>query len=431
MQTVIVIGAGIAGISTARALTAHGCKVIILEGRDRIGGRLFAADLGGQPVDLGAQWLQSSIGNPVTTLCTEHNIQHSHAPDDMRPYDTQGQRLSQKRLRRLEQLQDQILEECADLGLTLMQANRKDISLAAAIEQAPGFQRLSGADRRQVNWILNASINSDLAQDSHRVSLFRFLTDSQREPYHGAERLFPQGYAQLPEKLSRGLDIRLNHVVHQIAYHSDGVSVTTDRNRLQADYAVLTVPIGVLKRNRISFEPALPSAKQSVINTFGVGAAHKILIRFSDVFWPRNRRYFGWVSDEPNRFPLWVNVYAYTGAPILVLWSHGDAAVQLEQQQPAEQLKQALNSLRQVFGDRITKVTDYQVSRWQEDPFTLGAYSYLPVGAPEGMYTDLAHPVGNRLFFAGEATAGDSPATVHGAFNSGLYAAQSLLSLRP
>jgi len=256
-------------------------------------------------------------------------------------------------------------------------------------------------------------------------SLIGYLTD-----FSGDDVVFPQGYSQLTEFLASDLDIRLNQVVEQVSYDANGTSIRTqDGQTYQADYTLVTVPLGVLKSDLITFEPSLPTLKQQAINRLGMGLLNKAYLKFPSAFWGTESDFLGYVSETRGRWNTWVNMAHYIDEPILMGFNSADYGRAIEAWTDEEIIADAMDVLRSIYGDDIPEPTEWQITRWASDPYALGSYSYYAVGSTPEDRIALDAPVMNRLFFAGEATRTDHPSTVHGAFMSGEDQAQRILSL--
>ncbi len=427
----IVIGAGIAGLAAARTLQQHHFdnpgtdrgQVVIVEARDRIGGRIWTETLGGQAVDLGAQWLEGIRGNPVTGLCQEHNIGYVKTRYDLRLFNHKGRKVKRRRTEKAEALAEAALKQTKKVWRERIRNGLADISLAEALAITKFNDELPAGIARQVRWALNADVAGDESEDLSRISLNAYWCDSDETYFRGGDALFPSGYGQLPAALAGGLDIRTDQQVTSISHNNHGVVVTTQNDELRAARAIVTLPVGVLKTNRVTFSPGLPASTKTAIAGLGVGASHKLVLHFAEAFWPKRRGYFGLASDRPNRFGVWTNFMVHANAPILSLESNGDEARKLDGLCLDDLTQQALCHLRSIFGQDIPAPTAAVASRWSRDPWAQGAYSHIPVGGHPALYQQLAEPVAGRMFFAGEATNPQYPATVHGAFLSGIRAA--------
>ena len=198
---------------------------------------------------------------------------------------------------------------------------------------------------------------------------------------------------------------------------------------MDADAVVVTLPLGVLKAGVVRFNPPLPPRKQSAIDRLGFGALNKVLLLFPHAFWEdlEGRRDFWGVCAPTSRrrgegFQFW-NLQRCTGQPMLLVLHAGRAACRDGAPTRDEDAVEAtLEYLRGIFGaDAVPAPTQQVVTRWDEDPYARGVYSHVALGATSRDYDLMAEPLwDDSLLWAGEATCRAHPATVAGAFISGL-----------
>ena len=246
----------------------------------------------------------------------------------------------------------------------------------------------------------------------------------------GEDLLFTHGYSAIPQSLAQGLTIRFGQVVTRISTQAAGVTVQTQSSTFTADKLVVTLPLGVLKTGRVQFLPALPVAKLNAISKLGMGVLNKCVLHFSRAFWPGQYDWLGFIpgANASGQWAEWVSLLRPLGQPILVGFNAADFGRQIESRTDRQIVTSAMLTLRQIYGPQIPEPVGYQITRWAADPFSAGSYSYVPVGATSRTRDALAASVGGKLFFAGEATHRQYPATVHGAYLSGLRAAQEVLA---
>ncbi|HSF47065.1 MAG TPA: FAD-dependent oxidoreductase, partial [Burkholderiales bacterium] len=246
-------------------------------------------------------------------------------------------------------------------------------------------------------------------------------------PSHpGGDRLVVNGYDALPKYLAQGLAIRLREPVVRIRHGARRVQVDTVRDTFEADYAIVTLPLGVLKAEAVRFDPELPLPKRRAIARLGMGVLDKVALRFSTAFWPAEPPAFGYI-ERRAAFPLLLNGRYYQDAPVLIAFAAGTAAKALEGHSDAVIVGKALAVVRRLFGAAVPDPFAARVTRWAADPYALGSYSHFRVGSSPADHAALAGPVGERLLFAGEAADPLHPATVHGALCSGEREANRIL----
>ncbi len=417
---VLVIGAGMAGLSAARRLKELDYDVILLEARQRSGGRVWTDRSLGLPLDLGASWIHGVKGNPLTALADQVNARRVPTDyDSLTIFNTDGAELSEAEGAALEadyeNLMAQIEEWQDDFD--------NDVSLQAAIDQYLGARNFSPEALRKLTYAINTTIEHEYAADVRDLSMFWF--DDAGE-FDGGDVIFPDGYDSLIQQLADGLDIRLGESVQRITYGADGVRVQTRSGEYSAKKAVVTLPVGVLQKGLVQFEPSLPAKKQSALMQFGFGVLNKLYLRFSEAFWQSDSHLLGYISEEKGHFCEWLNLAALIDQPVLLGFNAGSYGLQIESLSDEEILGAARQTLGRMFGREIPEPEGWLITRWGQDPFTYGSYSSLKTGATPDNYDLLAAPVDETLFFAGEATHREHPATVHGAYLSGQRAAQEL-----
>ena len=413
----IVIGGGIAGLTVARALTQAGMDITVLEARDRTGGRIWTDRSFGQAVDMGASWIHGTDGNPITELARNIDTFATSA-ENTYVLGANGAEVSDSALETLSEELELFMEAAEELAEEL----DADIPLSDAVRII-----LEGEPVTPLrNWGLVTEIELDSAASLDRLSLFYTGADDE---FDGDEVVFPGGYDQIVDLLAADLDIRLNQIVRIVEYASDGVRVTTDTDVFEADGVVVTLPLGVLKAGRVQFSPSLPNWKQNAINRLDMGRLNKIALRFPSVFWQPDADFIGYVSETRGEFPTFLNQNRFSDIPMLMSFVGGDFARALENLSDEETQARVMNVLRRIYGASSPDPNGLLISRWGQDPFALGSYSYLPVGATPDDYNALAEPIADRVFFAGEATNSRYPATVHGAYLSGLREAERILNL--
>ena len=225
-----------------------------------------------------------------------------------------------------------------------------------------------------------------------------------------------------------GLDLSeiIYEVLGRAAQPHPGLHTLLDAGTtFEAVETIVTVPLGVLKAGSLVFRPDLPRRQRRAIDELGMGVLNKTSLLFEDVFWDKDVELIGYVGAQTGQWAETLNLYPYTGQPILLMFNAGSYGARIEAMPDAEVVDQALAALEVMYG-RIPGPKDALVTRWQSDPWSYGSYSYVPAGVSFRRHLDLARPVDDKVFFAGEATHQDYPATVHGAFLSGVRAARQV-----
>lgn len=419
-KRVIVIGAGLAGLSAARDLVAAGAEVVVLEARDRIGGRVWTSrkwpDL---PMDLGASWIHGVDANPLTELANSAGIKRLETSYDASiALDARGRGVD---LTAAYDQAEALIEEAREAADELDQ----DVPLAEAIIETGDWDDADAATRRLIRHVVNGTVEAEYGGSWEEVSAWHF---DETQEFDGGDVLFPGGYDQITDFLAQGLEIRTGQIVTRIAPEGDGVAVTlADGAVLTADHAIVTVPLGVLKARDIAFGADLAPEREAAIEMLGMGLLNKCWLRFDRVAWPDDVDWIEWVGPEDGFWSQWVSLTRATGAPVLLAFHAGDRARELEGLTDALTVDAAHRALQAMFGADFPAPIDAQVTRWSEEAFTWGSYSFNAVGCTPDTRRALAGADWEgRLIFAGEACEPDYWGTAHGAVRSGRAAAKVL-----
>lgn len=409
---VLVIGAGIAGLACAQALQRQGRSVIVLESRDRLGGRIWTDTSLGLPLDLGASWLHGLATNPLAAMARQQlglRLVPTDA-DDVITFASDGRPWSPQRR--------QVTESWLDAQLGRLEQQAATAPLASALPTG------LSADQRLA---LTVTVEHELGADLVDVQAGLALGDG--DALRGGDALLPTGLHPLVAHLSRDLDVRLSQRVISIEQPaSGGVSVETEHGRLSAAKLCCTVPLGVLQQGGLRFEPPLPAAKQQAIARIGMGLLDKLVLIFPRAFWGPQTVIRLQHPTQAGLWAEWFNLAPVLGRPVLLGFNAGSMARQLAQHSDATIVASALDALRRCYGaGAVPQPMAHRLSRWGHDPNTLGSYSYARVGMVASDRQTLAAPWG-ALVFAGEATSSSAPATLQGAYLSGLRAARELLA---
>ncbi|MFO0485190.1 MAG: flavin monoamine oxidase family protein [Sphingobacteriia bacterium] len=417
----VVVGAGMAGLAAARELKTLGWDVLVLEARDRIGGRVYTDRGWGLPIELGANWIHNAeqADNLLPKLAEELNINRkqsdfSHVALHVGPGDTVsnlGATLAYLRLRR---------------ALRRAYRDRKagPTSLGQMLETAR--QNLPTHDRnRMMDQLLEEALSISLGGELMELDADFYANDLQGNAKASIDLLITGGYDQLTAYLARQLPVQLHTTVREIEAKSDRVLVKTDDAEYPADHVVVTVPLSLLQQGAIRFSPALPDWKVKAIQGLRMGLINKVFFRFHRTFWADKQEFLFFNREISRRHGLFVNLQAYVGQPVWLALPSGRAAMLTEQQDSAAHIRHWQEVLHPFFPHREIDIADLKATAWLADPYARGAYASVPVGGHGGLFQAMAEPVG-RVHFAGEATHEKYFSTVHGAISSGQRAASRL-----
>lgn len=433
---VLVVGGGIAGLSAATTLRKNGIeKILILEAADRIGGRVWTEDPWGSKLEMGASWIHGIENSPTFELMKEMNvtiqptIYRSSCPtckmNSMALYDQNGKRLSNEELTQLQHLADEfeiyldkIPEHDGSKGLTFLDALKSFSTEKKLTEQM--FDKLYFT----VRLLMTYEFSIDLEKIS--INTMKLYGHSK---VSGTNGIIPLGYNLLAAKLAKNIPMELNCKVEGISYDKDVIECRTSKGHFKTKNCVITVPLGVLKQNKIAFSPSLPKDKQEVIDKIDMGVFNKIYLLFPCVFWDNDVEWIEPMPSSKMRDQIYdiLNFGKYFKQPILLAFTAGSFAKDVEKWSDKETIDSIMTVLKKIYGDNIPSPSSYRITRWGQDPLFFGSYSSPGLHADAQTYETFAAPVENRLFFAGEATSQTDCSTVLGAFTSGQRAAQQIL----
>ncbi|KAL8938745.1 MAG: hypothetical protein Q9216_003732 [Gyalolechia sp. 2 TL-2023] len=339
-----------------------------------------------------------------------------------------------------------------DLNLDAVARGMQYPTLGAAMDEAVKQYQflldLSPQEMRLINWHY-ANMEYANAVNLGKLSLSGWDQDIGNE-FEGEHAQVIGGYQQVPHGILQypsPLDLRTQKPVRRISYDSDGrrgglARIQCDNGEIiDADRIVLTTPLGILKEESLVFDPPLPKWKIGPISRLGFGTLNKVVLVYDRPFWDVDQDMFGLLRESDmassldqedyvrnrGKFYLFWNCIKTSGRPVLIALMAGEAAIQAESTSDADLVLGATRELRRMFKDnQVPMPSETIVTRWGTDRFARGTYSYVGATSLPGDYEVMARPVGN-LHFAGEATCGTHPATVHGAYISGLRAASEII----
>ena len=416
-RQVVVIGAGMAGLGAARVLAERGFGVVLLEARDRIGGRVHTVERFGTRIDLGASWIHDSRGNPLTEVARQAGLQT--VPTD---YEAVLARFESGEAVTAGQLERALATYESIQSSLYRRARRSPRSpLAPALRAELSRRRISPVDRKVLDWILGVEIPLDLAAGPSALSLDGYY---EGEAWNGGPDLMIRGGAsQLIDALASGLEPRTGVEVRAVSRDRRGVRVTTASGEtITADGCVVTVPLGVLKEGAIRFDPPLPARQRRAISGIGFGLLEKTFLSYGSAWWPQDVQSLGTVGEALTRTVAAFELARVTGTPLAVGFTGGSWAAGLEKAGTTSE--EVVRSLRAGFGDQA-KPNGTLSTAWRSDPFARGTYSHLAPGTDSSWRTVLGRRVG-RLILAGEHTSIARPSTMDGAWLAGRHAARRL-----
>ncbi len=396
---VIVVGAGSAGIAAARSLIAHGLTVMILEARDRIGGRTLTRSFKGHPVDLGAHWLHAGPINPLVKLGFDRREPLRRAPVEGHFF-VRGRQAGSAALDRAFAMADRAMTQGA-----------KAHEDQAAAKVLPPM----GPQGRRVAAIHGLVSGRPLGE----VSLHDFPS------MEYADNLFiAGGLGAYVGRLARGLPIRLGAAVRFVDWSAEGVQVESSAGTLRGRAVIVTAPMAVLQQDTIRFTPALPTGVQEAIHGFTQGVYEHVVLHWPDSPFrgaDRLASLTGTRREPPGLLTCIDNTpfhFFELDQPIAAGFDRRDAHAPY---------RYAREVLAEHFGHRaIRNLTALHSTAWRNDPWSRASWAVVPPGR-YAVRDTLKAPVGGRIWFAGEALSRAQWGTAGGAWEEGERAAREII----
>ena len=434
----MILGAGAAGLAAARDLAAAGFKVMLIEARERVGGRVHTHHNSSViPVELGAEFV------------------HGQHPQLLQIIEDSGRPLCDVTHRHW-YLEDGVVSNSHDFWnkltalMDLMSPDQPDRSLQDFLDSLPNDEAAARAKA-----VATRYVEGFHAASANRIGVHGLIKANEAEDEIDGSNSFRVlgGYDIVTETLraeaeAHGAILHLNTIVKEIRWNRNQVEVVCIADkRLQkfaGSRAVITLPLGVLQakhhqRGAVRFVPELPRQTQAAIEGIEMGHATRIILQFRERFWEKlelagteckeNSSQLGFVHYPQAPFATWWTLLPVRTA-MMVGWAGGPAAEKFGGRGKEYAVEQALSSLRQILGVSEESLRNLLLAAythdWGSDPFSRGAYSYLPVNGLEAQRT-LARPLDDTIYFAGEAISVGHIGTVHGAIASGHLAAAEIL----
>lgn len=407
---VAVVGAGGAGLSAAKQLAAAGFKVLVVEARDRIGGRaLTDGSSVGVAWDRGCSWLHASAVNPWVAYARANGFELLPDRSLRRVYDD-GKPMSEAATAGLRAVRERMERELAAAGERGLDIPA-EAALTLATREDPWYP-MAAAGLTAWEGIEPANFS---ALDSHH-----FVDD-------GDDLLIPKGYGTLLAHYARGVEVRLSTPVTRVNWSNGGVSLDTPAGRLAARAAVVAVPSTIIAQGALVFSPYLPVEVLEAHHSLPLGLMNKVALRFKrNVFPSETTEGIALRRADMRGLNYLTRLW---GGNVALGMAAGALAHQLEAAGEAAAIDYALGELGSMLGSEVRKQFDKgAATAWAGDPWSRGAYSHCLPGR-FGARAILTRPLADRIVFAGEHTEQSAYGTLHGAHLSGLRAARQVAQL--
>lgn len=409
---VVIVGAGSAGLSAAKELQRRGISFLVVEGSHRIGGRAYSEEIAeGVWFDLACSYLHHGQTNPFGPIADDLGIPINRARGDffehIRTYQN-NKELDPDGTARFHQF----YEDCHTLAAESA-ARGEDVSIADLIDFDSEFIVPFAASMAALN-----------AKDIDETSAADYISFYADDDTGSSDIPVPGGYGNLVAAWASDVDVVLNSAVERIDWSGKQIKVSTVKGNITCESVLITVSTGILAANNILFDPVLPDWKVEAYLGLPTGTENKIGLHFDkDVFGEDGIGFHVHWGDNKESAGFDANI---NGNDTAVIFTGGSHAIWLEKQGQQAGHDFAVDLVADFFGNEIRKhVNRSIVTAWTTEPWTLGSYSCAAPGQAH-QRRELARPVDNRLFFAGEATSTGAQATCHGAYLSGRRAASEI-----
>ena len=406
---VVVIGAGAAGVAAARTLLGEGRSVVLIEAADRVGGRVHTdTAFFGVPYDTGAHWLHYAEENPFVRYGREHGFTMYESPDDEILY-VGSREATSPEYEAFTAAYDGAVRAIARAG-----RRGRDVSPASVVPDAGQWH--DTAHLLVGPW--------EMAKDFDRFSCADWYSGED-----GTDWYCKEGFGALFAHSARDVPVSLTTRAETVGWGGPGVRVETDRGAIRARACIVTVSTGVLAHEGIRFDPPLPVAKRESFHGISMGIYNHVALLFRDNFFGVGADGYVYhkVESRGAASPEGMGVLVdASGTRLAYADVGGEFARALEREGPRAATDFALSTLRGIFGSEVDRqLVKAHATAWGSDPLARGAYASAEPGRRD-MRDVLREPVGDRLWFAGEACSEDDWATVAGAHKSGVATARAL-----
>lgn len=400
---VLVIGAGGAGLTAAKELAAKGVSVVVLEARDRIGGRAFTENSLGVAWDRGCSWLHASNVNPFVAYAKQNGFDVYPDPDARAVYDG-ARRMSEAETAGYRAVHERMERELGKAG-----SRGLDIPAEAAFTQetvTDPWYPMAMQDLTGWEGIEPANFS---ALDS-----YQFVED-------GADLVIPRGYGTLLAHYAKSVDVRLGTPVARIRWGGGDVIAETAAGPVSARVAIVALPSAIVAEGSVIFSPHLPVEVLQAHHDLPLGILEKVALRFKKNVFPSEKSERLRMKRDDGRGLGYLT--RHFDSNVCIGLAPGRLARALEAEGEAAAIAHALDELAAMLGGDVRKQFDKgAATAWASDPYARGAYSHCVPGR-YGARAVLTRPVGGRLVFAGEHTEQSAYGTLHGAHLSGIRAA--------
>ncbi len=436
---VIVIGAGFAGLKAAQELVALGRSVILLEAKDRVGGRVKRAEVAGRTADVGGQWVGAGHSELLAEAARRGIGTYKQYETGKTVMQLLGKvvhftgtvpRMNPLALIELLRLQRRWHRDMKDVpadapwtapkaaewdAMTLESWIVKNVRTKAAREFARLVPRGAwAAEARQVSylWFLDA-LRSGTGLD-YLMGVKDGALDSK----------FSGGMQQVAQRMANELGERvvLDAAVRKVVQNNDGVRVTTEKGDFEARFLIVAAPPGPMAR--IKFEPPLPAARDGLHQRMPMGNIIKVIVAYKEPFW-RTDGFSGQVATDDDTVGLVLDDTQSEDQAVLLCFIEGRHALDMSAAGKDVRKQKVIASLVRFFGRKAADYIAYEDNDWMLEPYTHGYVGHMPPGVMTRFGHALREPCG-RIHWAGSETAVEWAGYIEGAVRSGIRAAKEV-----
>ena len=418
---VIIIGAGAAGITAAKNLTVNGKRVLLLEARNRIGGRvqdIVTKEMG--DIHLGASWLHYKGENHILKgLLDMYNVKYLN-DDSLESNENMDVYTSNGKLSKTEN--DKFTKILINLPRNIRECGIKHPTLTVT-EVVTIIAKKYNYDTGMINALItrafeHCSMNSDV------------MLAKEFDGWEPNGQFIKDGFGKLLEHMSKNINIKLNSIVRKIEQTKNNVSVSTNRKTYTCEYVISTLPTGVLQAGLVEFKPSLPKNKIRALRNLDSGNHEKIFLKFPRVFWDKNVEVFQYAAEEHRGVcSQWYNILLKAENQKILYTNISGPDIDYAKKTTGELQKISMNILRKMFGNDIPEPESIYITRWSQDKYTLGGPYAHPT--KKGTMEDLSimGQSFGRIHFGGVDTSKTETETVEAAVLSGLRTSAEVLKI--
>jgi monoamine oxidase len=450
---VIVIGGGIAGVHSAVELICLHKSVLVLEARNRIGGRLATF----KGLELGANWIHGTEGNPTIDLINKHALEVTLVQDipdslwrnpdpSLQPYvllsdiadSTIPIETVQSAFKKHLQVMDNLKERVWKAEMEGGDENKlPEDAKKCYLEAINELKDIDELEVRILHWFLFL-IEGWMGCDLDQMDSFScFAGFESWGDCPGSHWTIKEGYTSLVQRLIEkfGVQVQLNTKVTQITNSEDLVEVTdSNGNAYKAKKVLVTVPLNVLKSGDVMFTPELPNGKVNAMKNVQMCHYKKVYLEFSSPFWEKtvgDAKYFGILpssstdSSDWGLFWIW-HIKKHDSHYILGVSVIGRRGAEFEAKSLSECVDQAMSALRSHFSG-VPEPIDSIISNWDNDEFAKGAYAFNPLDSTEEDIDQISASIADKVFFAGDACDAEHLGSVSAAIRSSQRAVEQIV----